>query len=111
MTNPFKPLTKDDIADVLGLSLRTVENWVNDGTLPLPKKLGNRVYWHPGVFYSWLDLRLSTVDAQDDLVAQSCALLANEEHGRKSKVAAKAPKTEIEKRRARDQEKLDAMLS
>lgn len=48
--NAFKPLTKEHIADVLGVSLRTIENWVGDGTLPAPKKLGNRVYWHPNAF-------------------------------------------------------------
>ncbi len=33
----FKPLTKDDIADVLGVSGRTIENWVSDGTLAVLK--------------------------------------------------------------------------
>ncbi|MDR3369063.1 helix-turn-helix domain-containing protein [Rhodoferax sp.] len=55
---PFRPMSKDEIADVLGVSARTVENWVNDGIVPAPKKLGNRVYWHPNVFYAWLDAYL-----------------------------------------------------
>jgi predicted DNA-binding transcriptional regulator AlpA len=55
---PFKPLSKNDVADVLGVSLRTLENWVNDGSLPAPAKLGNRCYWHPAVFYAWLERRL-----------------------------------------------------
>lgn len=63
MTTAFKPLTKDDIAEVLGVSLRTIENWVNDGTVPAPKRLGNRVYWHPTVFYGWLEQRLTTDEA------------------------------------------------
>ena len=50
--NTFKPLTKEHIADVPGISFRTIENWVGDGTLPAPKKLGNRVYWHPNAFYT-----------------------------------------------------------
>jgi excisionase family DNA binding protein len=37
-TTAFKPLTKDDLADVLGVSLRTIENWVNDRTLPAPNE-------------------------------------------------------------------------
>lgn len=52
---PFRPMSKEEIADVLGVSARTVENWVNEGLVPAPKKLGNRVYWHPNVFYAWLD--------------------------------------------------------
>lgn len=72
MTNavPFKPLSKHDVAEILGVSIRTVENWVNEGELPAPMKLGNRVYWHPNVFYAWLDRRLSTgaaaVDTAED---------------------------------------------
>jgi predicted DNA-binding transcriptional regulator AlpA len=59
VTTEFRPLTKDDVADVLGVSLRTVENWVNDGTLVAPGKIGNRVYWHPRTFYEWLDRTLT----------------------------------------------------
>ena len=40
--NAFKPLSKEDLADVLGVSIRTIENWVNEGILPAPTKLGNR---------------------------------------------------------------------
>jgi len=59
VTTEFRPLTKEDVADVLGVSLRTVENWVNDGTLVAPGKIGSRVYWHPRSFYEWLDRTLS----------------------------------------------------
>ncbi|AJX86470.1 prophage CP4-57 regulatory family protein [Burkholderia pseudomallei] len=52
------PLTKQAVADVLGISVRSVENWISDGTLPAPVKLGNRVYWHPEVFFGWLSRRL-----------------------------------------------------
>ena len=55
---PFTPLTKQAVADSLGISIRTVENWINDGILPAPAKLGNRVYWHPDVYYAWLSRRL-----------------------------------------------------
>lgn len=55
MTQPaFKPLCKDDIADVLGVSIRTVENWVDEGRIPRPTRLGHRVYWHPTLFFEWL---------------------------------------------------------
>lgn len=54
----FTPLTKQTVADVLGISVRSVENWINEGILPAPVKLGNRVYWHPEVFFGWLSRRL-----------------------------------------------------
>lgn len=68
MTNavPFKPLSKHDVAEILGVSIRTVENWVAEGVLPAPVKLGNRVYWHPNVLYAWLDWRLSAGAAAGD---------------------------------------------
>jgi len=51
-------MSKEDVANVLGVSSRTVEHWVNDGTLPPPAKLGNRCYWLPSLFFSWLERRL-----------------------------------------------------
>lgn len=54
----FKPLTRDCVADVFGVSTRTIENWVNEGLMPIPVCIGNRVFWHPDVFYSCLDQRL-----------------------------------------------------
>ena len=54
----FVPLTKQVVADHLGISVRSVENWINEGIMPAPVKLGNRVYWHPDIFYGWLSNRL-----------------------------------------------------
>lgn len=55
---PFTPLSKQAVADLLDISIRSVENWINEGILPAPAKLGNRVFWHPDAFYGWLSLRL-----------------------------------------------------
>jgi len=63
---PFTPLSKQAVADLLDISIRSVENWINEGILPAPAKLGNRVFWHPDAFYGWLSQRLlePAVDAQ-----------------------------------------------
>jgi excisionase family DNA binding protein len=105
----FKPLTKDDIADVLGVSGRTIENWVNDGTLPAPKRLGNRVYWHPGIFFGWLEQRLVGEDAGVG------GQVVNPETGPAMLPAptsrgAKPAKSEVERLRARDRAKLSAFM-
>ena len=55
---PFSPLTKQDIAQVLNVTTRTIENWTAAGIVPAPTTLGGRVFWHPDTFYAWLDLRL-----------------------------------------------------
>jgi len=109
-SNAFKPLTKDDIADVLGISLRSIENWVNDGTLPAPKKLGNRVYWHPNAFYAWLDHRL-TADAADEPAERATPVPYVKQHKAKPQAQAKAAKTQMDTLLNRTQAKLDAMLA
>ncbi len=53
--HPFNPLTVDDVAAVLGVSVRTVENHIEEQGLPRPVKIGKIRYWHPEVFYGWLD--------------------------------------------------------
>jgi excisionase family DNA binding protein len=69
---PFVPLTKEDVAEALGITPRTIENWVDQGHMPAPACIGNRLYWHPELFYGWLDQRLRVLSApkvqQDDLV-------------------------------------------
>lgn len=55
---PFSPLTKQDIAQVLNVTPRTIENWTAAGIVPAPATLGGRVFWHPDIFYAWLDQRL-----------------------------------------------------
>ncbi|AJX33391.1 helix-turn-helix transcriptional regulator [Burkholderia oklahomensis] len=64
----FTPLTKQAVADVLDISVRSVENWINEGILPAPVKLGNRVYWHPEVFLGWLSRRLLEPPEQSQTV-------------------------------------------
>lgn len=107
----FKPLTKDDIAGVLGVSSRTIEHWVNDGTLPAPRRLGNRVYWHPGVFYGWLEHRL-VADEPGELAQPSAAIPAAPTEPVRAPVhrGAMPVKTEVERLRRRDQAKLDALI-
>lgn len=107
----FKPLTKDDIADVLGVSLRTIENWVNDRTLPAPKKLGNRVYWHPNIFYTWLEHRLTADDASEEVAELATQQPTSKVNKGNALIQAKPLATEVGKLRTRDQAKLDAMLA
>jgi phage terminase Nu1 subunit (DNA packaging protein) len=52
---PITPLSKDDVAEILGVSIRTIENFVKNGRMPAPAHFGARPLWHPEIFYSWLD--------------------------------------------------------
>lgn len=61
--SPFKPLTIGDVADILGVTVRTVENHIDEQGLPRPAKIGKIRYWHPDIFYAWLDGVLRKGDA------------------------------------------------
>lgn len=123
----FKPMSKDDVADVLGVSLRTVENWVNDGTLPAPAKLGNRCYWLPSLFYSWLERRLGgggevAADVAPAAVAPAEAAPVQALHApqsaplpgaaRAAKPKKQAPKraASVDRMRAKDEAELQALM-
>lgn len=105
----FKPLTKEDLADVLGVSIRTIENWVNEGILPVPTKLGNRVYWHPNTFYAWLDRRLSADPASTEVAQDSATEPQPARAKPKARGQSATAKTELDKVRNRAQAQLDAL--
>lgn len=54
----FKPLSRNDVASILGVSVRTVENWRREKRIPPSVDIGGRTYWHPEVFYSSLSAML-----------------------------------------------------
>lgn len=113
MTNAtaFKPLSKEDLADLLGVSIRTIENWVNEGILPAPTKLGNRVYWHPNTFYAWLDRRLSADPAAAETTQPSTAEPKSASaHKTKSLGQSATAKSELDKVRNRTLAQLDALM-
>ncbi len=58
MTEPYSPITKEMAAEILNVSKRTIDNWLADGSIVPPHNIGRRVYWHPKVFYAWLDQKL-----------------------------------------------------
>ncbi|BAL23498.1 AlpA family transcriptional regulator [Azoarcus sp. KH32C] len=58
MTEPYQPITKEAAAHILSVSKRTIDNWLADGTIVEPSNIGRRVYWHPDIFYAWLNERL-----------------------------------------------------
>jgi hypothetical protein len=53
-SEPFKPVTKSDAAVLLGVCTKTIDNYVREGLLPQPARLGGRDLWLPEVFYSHL---------------------------------------------------------
>jgi excisionase family DNA binding protein len=59
-TQPFTPITREDAARILSVSVTTVDHMIVTGVLPLPRTLGaqRRLYWHPDEFYGALNRAL-----------------------------------------------------
>jgi len=61
---PFPALlSKDDLCASLGISKRTIENMVRDGTFPPPVRLGKCVYWSEVAVHSWRRRRFAGQEA------------------------------------------------
>ena len=62
-TTPFRPLTREQAAEILSVSLGTLDTMIEDGVLPPPRQIGDcrKLYWHPDVFDGQLH-RLLCVD-------------------------------------------------
>lgn len=110
-TSAFKPLTKKDVAESLDISIRTVENWVNNKILPAPKTLGNRVYWHPGAYYAWLDQRLLQEDAASQAVSAKAANPSAPHTKPGARNSSTPVKTELSKLHNRTQAQLESLMS
>lgn len=110
----FKPMSRDDVAAVLGVSLRTIDNWIGDGSLPAPAKLGNRSYWHPVAFYGWLDRRLMGDAMSIEAAATAQQATASVQVEASAPTSVKKPKTElrrssVDRMRAKDRALLKSL--
>jgi len=65
MSTPYRPVTKEVAAELFSVSIRTIDNWIANGTLPMPTSVGRRVYWHPAVFRAWQDTTLGFIENTD----------------------------------------------
>lgn len=61
---PFTPVSKEDAASLLRVTERCIEQWVERGEMPRWRKIGHRSYWHPDVFYGWLEARLKSDEGE-----------------------------------------------
>jgi phage terminase Nu1 subunit (DNA packaging protein) len=61
---PFTPVTKKRAADILQVSIRTLDYWLEHDEMPAPEHIGRQCYWHPDVFFAWLTAKLSRSPAE-----------------------------------------------
>lgn len=55
---PFQLLSRRQVAGILDVSVRTLDNWQKCERMPKAVDIGGRVYWHSAVFYAWLDQKM-----------------------------------------------------
>ncbi|WP_162910317.1 helix-turn-helix transcriptional regulator [Azohydromonas sediminis] len=72
-------MTKADVAEVLGVCTKTVEAWERARIIPPGQRLGAFVFWHPLVFYAWLDRRLKGEAPAHDAVVAPAAVPSTSE--------------------------------
>lgn len=107
----FVPVSRVEAARLLGVSLRTLDNWQKSGSMPQAGAIGGRVYWHPRVFHEWLEARLSAPRAG------AITLTRQDAEQRKPATASAPPRPKLpklasgERALARNGEKLARMLA
>jgi excisionase family DNA binding protein len=54
---PIKPLTREDVASLLGVSDKTIDKMIRERSLPRPWQVGScrRLYWHPEDWNAWIE--------------------------------------------------------
>jgi predicted DNA-binding transcriptional regulator AlpA len=51
----FTMLTREDVASIFDISLRTLDRWVSGGDIPEPLKVGGRTYWTYSQIKDWIE--------------------------------------------------------
>lgn len=55
LANDFKLITKARAADMFGVDVKTIDNYIKAGKLPVPKQFVSKEYWHPEDFEAFLN--------------------------------------------------------
>jgi len=66
MTAPFKLISRQEALAITGLPESTMALLIKRGQMPAPQPLnsgGRRKFWHPDVFYGWLERQLPDTSA------------------------------------------------
>lgn len=48
-------MTRADVAQMFGVCVKTVDNYIKEGLLPQPVQFASREYWHPDDMRSFMD--------------------------------------------------------
>ena len=48
-------VTRADVAQIFGVCIKTIDNYIDQGLLPQPVQFASREYWHPEDMRSFID--------------------------------------------------------
>lgn len=60
----FRLVTRADVAQMFGVCVKTVDNYIKDGLLPQPVQFASREYWHPDDIRSFMDATFKRTSSQ-----------------------------------------------
>lgn len=60
----FRLVTRADVAQMFGVCIKTVDNYIKDGLLPQPVQFASREYWHPDDMRAFIDTTFKRVSSQ-----------------------------------------------
>lgn len=62
-----KLVTKADAAEIFGVCVKSIDNYIAQGLLPRPVAFASKEYWHPDAFAAFLERTFKThADAPQD---------------------------------------------
>lgn len=102
MIEPFQPITREDAAGILHISLTTLDAMIAKAVLPAPRQLGacRKLYWHPDTFYGVLHRLLWVDPASIALASPEPLEAARESRPRKDEAHAEAATTSSDSAKA-----------
>lgn len=60
----FRLVTRADVAQMFGVCVKTVDNYIKEGLLPQPVQFASREYWHPDDIRSFMDATFKRTSSQ-----------------------------------------------
>ncbi|MDW5443798.1 hypothetical protein [Polaromonas sp. SM01] len=61
-----KLMFKSDVANLMNVCTKTIENRVKEGKFPAPKYLGREPIWHPKTIHTWLESFFLTDESTEE---------------------------------------------
>lgn len=68
ISSDLRLVTKADAAEIFGVCVKTIDNYIRQGRLPAPIQFASKEYWHPDDFSAFLasTFKRSSVEGQQD---------------------------------------------